>query len=243
MLISFLWTADVSSGATFMSFLPDVSLLITVCTFSWSHHSFNLDVFLFLTRGDRSEGIVKFHLDGCLLCCSHGLTPHCLSDQSWDEPIRTSDMTEVAHRRFTQNSATHVEPVHVSVPDVPVTRLWLEVQPGISVLFAFRCGIYVCLMSRFPLCLHVVPQVCAESEACGCEWVTDVHRSSRRVSCFKCFTFYLKDLFKSLTAVSKKLKFREVQLKNIIMSNLLWFSATYNIWWVCLLCFVSYWHF
>lgn len=243
MLISFLWTADVSSGATFMSFLPDVSLLITVCTFSWSHHSFNLDVFLFLTRGDRSEGIVKFHLDGCLLCCSHGLTPHCLSDQSWDEPIRTSDMTEVAHRRFTQNSATHVEPVHVSVPDVPVTRLWLEVQPGISVLFAFRCGIYVCLMSRFPLCLHVVPQVCAESEACGCEWVTDVHRSSRRVSCFKCFTFYLKDLFKSLTAVSKKLKFREVQLKNIIMSNLLWFSATYNIWWVCLLHFVSYWHF
>lgn len=121
------------------------------------------------------------------------------------------------------------------MPDVPVTRLWLEVQPGISALFAFRCGIYVCLMSRCPLCLHIVPQVCAESEACGCEWVTDVHRSSRRVSCFKCFTFYLKDVFKSLTGVSKKLKFREVQLKNIIMSNLLWFSVAYNIWWVCLL--------
>lgn len=240
MLISFLWTADVSSGATFMSFLPDVSLLITVGTFSWSHHSFNLDVFLFLTRGDRSEGIVKFHLDGCLLCCSHGLTPHCLSDQSWDEPIRSS--TPWIHTKFSNTCWTGARFCQV-VPDVPVTRLWLEVQPGISVLFAFRCGIYVCLMSRFPLCLHVVPQVCAESEACGCEWVTDVHRSSRRVSCFKCFTFYLKDLFKSLTAVSKKLKFREVQLKNIIMSNLLWFSATYNIWWVCLLHFVSYWHF
>lgn len=240
MLISFLWTADVSSGATFMSFLPDVSLLITVGTFSWSHHSFNLDVFLFLMRGDRSEGIVKFHLDGCLLCCSHGLTPHCLSDQSWDEPIRSS--TPWIHTKFSNTCWTGARFCQV-VPDVPVTHLWLEVQPGISVLFAFRCGIYVCLMSRFPLCLHVVPQVCAESEACGCEWVTDVHRSSRRVSCFKCFTFYLKDLFKSLTGVSKKLKFREVQLKNIIMSNLLWFSATYNIWWVCLLRFVSYWHF
>lgn len=146
------------------------------------------------------------------------------------------------HTKFSNTCWTGARFCQV-VPDVPVTRLWLEVQPGISVLFAFRCGIYVCLMSRFPLCLHVVPQVCAESEACGCEWVTDVHRSSRRVSCFKCFTFYLKDLFKSLTAVSKKLKFREVQLKNIIMSNLLWFSATYNIWWVCLLRFVSYWHF
>lgn len=203
-------------------------------------HSFNLDVFLFLMRGDRSEGIVKFHLDGCLLCCSHGLTPHCLSDQSWDEPIRSS--TPWIHTKFSNTCWTGARFCQV-VPDVPVTRLWLEVQPGISVLFAFRCGIYVCLMSRFPLCLHVVPQVCAESEACGCEWVTDVHRSSRRVSCFKCFTFYLKDLFKSLTGVSKKLKFREVQLKNIIMSNLLWFSATYNIWWVCLLRFVSYWHF
>lgn len=39
MLISFLWTADVSSGATFISFLPDVSLLITVGTFSWSHYT------------------------------------------------------------------------------------------------------------------------------------------------------------------------------------------------------------
>lgn len=152
-------------------------------------HSFNLDVFLFLTRGDRSEGIVKFHLDGCLLRCSHGLTPHCLSDQSWDEPIRSS--TRWIHTKFSNTCWTGARFCQV-VPDVPVTRLWLEVQPGISVLFAFRCGIYVCLMSRFPLCLHVVPQVCAESEACGCEWVTDVHRSSRRVSCFKCFTFLFK---------------------------------------------------
>lgn len=103
-------------------------------------HSFNLDVFLFLTRGDRSEGIVKFHLDGCLLCCSHGLTPHCLSDQSWDEPIRTSDMTEVAHRRFTQNSATHVEPVHVSVRSCQTCR-WLICDSRCSL--AFPC----CLLS------------------------------------------------------------------------------------------------
>ena len=175
-----------------------ITQICTVGTFSWSHTD---KLFLFLTRGDRSEGIVKFHLDGCLLRCSYGLTCDCVGDQSWDKSVTISDMTEVAHRWFTQNSAKHNEPAHVSVRSRQTCR-WLVCDSRCSL--AFLCCLlsdvvfmYVWWVGFLSVCTSFLRFVLSQRPVAVTEWLMcieargEFHASS--VSPF--FFFFLKDFF------------------------------------------------